>query len=95
MKDRTGKMIHVGDRIKVVEISPADKDPSTPDDPEMRTHELFRFCLGKVFTVTGFDKRQSVEVRADRNRELRKKFGSWHTIFLEPHEVEVVRRKRG
>jgi hypothetical protein len=93
MKDRNGKEIRVGSRIKVIEVSEQDKDLSLADDPEMRTHELFRFCLGKVFTVTGFGRYRTIEVRADRNRQVRKKFGVWHSIWLEPHEVQVVRSK--
>jgi hypothetical protein len=91
MKDKKGKQIRIGDRIKVVDISAQDKDLSKSDDPEMRTHELFRFCLGKVFTVTGFGRYRTIEVRADRNRAVRKKLGGSHSIWLESHEVQVVR----
>jgi hypothetical protein len=94
MKDKNGKQIRIGDRIKVVEISDEDRDLSVADDPEMRTHELLRFCLGRVFTVTGFGRYRTVEVRADRNRAVRKKFGGLHSIWLESHEVQVVRSKR-
>jgi hypothetical protein len=45
----------VGDRVLVIDIPEDTKDRKadlkSPEAREMRTAELFRFCLGKTFTV--------------------------------------------
>ena len=72
------------------------KDPNydlkDDDHREMRTAELFRFCLGREFTVQGFGKYGHVELRSDKNRAVRAKFGRWHSVWVEPEFLKRVRR---
>ncbi|HEX6805442.1 MAG TPA: hypothetical protein VF133_17310 [Terriglobales bacterium] len=87
----------VGDRVLVVDIPDSDKDPNadlkSPEAREMRTAELFRFCIGRTFTVNGFGRYGHVELRVGQNREVRKKFGWSHTIWMEPEFLKLVKRK--
>lgn len=86
----------VGDRVLVIDIPEDTKDPKadlkSPEAREMRTAELFRFCLGKTFTVYGFGRYGHVELRAGQNREVRKKFGWSETIWIEPEFLEIVKK---
>jgi len=59
----------------------------------MRTAALFRYCLGREFTVQDFDRYGTVELEAGANGEVRKKFGKYHTIWLEPEQLKVVRKR--
>ena len=93
--------LKIGDRVRVIDI-PADlKDPNYdrkhPDDEHRvwRTGELFRFCLGRVFTIYGFERYGHVELQVGQNREVKKEFGWSHTIWIEPEHLKVVRKKRG
>jgi len=74
------------------------KDPKAdlkgPDAREMRTAELFRFCLRREFTVYGFDQYGHVEVEVSKSPVVRKKFGKFHTIWIEPEFLKLVRRAR-
>jgi hypothetical protein len=85
----------IDDRLRVVDIPEDLKDPDydlkDADYREMRTAELFRFCLGREFTVQGFDKLGYVELRADKNRAVRGKFGFGHSIWIEPEFLKRVR----
>jgi hypothetical protein len=78
----------VGDRIRVLRIH----EPATitDADKEMRTTELFRFCVGREFQIHDFDQYGHVELRADEDPEVREKFGNFHTVWIEPEFVEVV-----
>lgn len=58
----------------------------------MRTAELFRFCVGRVFRVYGFDRYGNVELRVSNSSAVRKKFGKWHTIWCEPEFLKLVKR---
>ena len=88
----------VGDRALVIDIPEDTKDPKadlkSPEAREMRTAELFRFCLGRTFTVYGFGQYGHVELRVGQNRDVRKKFGWSHTIWIEPEFLKLVRRKQ-
>jgi hypothetical protein len=90
--------LEIGDRIQVIDIPPYLKDPNydlvDSEHREMRTGELFRFCLGRKLTIRDFGKYGTVELDAGANREVRKKFGKWHTIWVEPEQVRIVRKKR-
>jgi hypothetical protein len=61
-----------GDRVRVVDIPEDTKDPSADlkslEAREMRTAELFRFCLGRVFTIYGFHRYGFVELESARAR---------------------------
>jgi len=87
----------IGDRVRVIDISSDLRDPSyDPKDAElweMRTAELFRFCLGRVFTVYGFDRYGYVELEVSRSPAVRKKFGL-NTIWVEPEFLKRVRKAR-
>ena len=85
----------VGDRVRVIDIPEDTKDPNadlvSPEALEMRTAELFRFCLGRTFTVYGFERYGHVELRVGQNRDVRKRFGWSHTIWIEPEFLKLVR----
>jgi hypothetical protein len=88
----------VGDWVRIVDISDALKDPKydlkNSDSREMRTGELFRFCMGRKFQVRGFQKAW-VELEASDDPAVRRKFGKWHTIWIEPEFLERVGKRRG
>jgi hypothetical protein len=88
----------IGDRIRILEISEDVKDPNfdlrDAEHKEMRTAELFRFCLGRVFTVFAFDRYGNVELHASNSPAVRKRFGKWHSIWCEPKFVKLVKRKK-
>jgi hypothetical protein len=88
----------VGDRVLVIDIPEDTKNPKadlkSPEAREMRTAALFRFCLGKTFTVYGFGRYGHVELRAGQNREVRKKFGWSHTVWIEPEFLKRVGHQR-
>ena len=88
----------VGDRVRIIDISEALKDPKydlkNSDSREMRTAELFRFCMGREFKIRGFQKTW-VELETSDDPVVRKKFGKWHTIWIEPEFLERVRKRRG
>jgi len=82
-----GEKLEVGDRVRIIEIPEDLKDPEydfkDSERREMRTAELFRFCLGRVFTVYGFDRYEYVELEVSKSPVVRKKFGL-NTIWIEP-----------
>lgn len=91
--------LKVGQRVRIVDISADLKDPNydlkDADHREMRTAELFRFCLGRCFKIYGFDQYGYVELEVGNSSAVRKKFGKWHTIWVEPEFVKrVVDRKK-
>jgi hypothetical protein len=90
--------LEIGDRIRIIDIPPHLKNPSydlqDAEHREMRTAELFRFCLGREFTIRDFGKYGTVELEAGANREVGKKFGKYQTIWLAPEHLQVVRKKR-
>jgi hypothetical protein len=61
---------------------------------EMRTGELFRFCLGREFAIRDFGRYGTIELEVGANRAVRKEFGKYHTIWMEPEFLKVVRKKR-
>jgi len=96
---RLGRKLRVGDRVRIVDIAKAlkneDYDLKHSEHGNMRTAELFRFCVGREFTIEAFDDYGHVEIRADENRAIRKEFGRWHTIWSEPEFVEHVTGSKG
>jgi hypothetical protein len=55
----------------------------------MRTGELFRFCVGKKFTVRGFNRYGYIELQVDDDPAVKRKFGlNW--IWIEPQFLELV-----
>ena len=55
------KKLRVGDKVKVVGMSPVTFPPGVKDD--LGTEKLFKSMLGKVYTVRGFDKYGNVELQ--------------------------------
>src|SRR5437868_4228736 len=86
--------IKLGDLVRVINISEKDKDLTIRDDPEMRTHELFRFCLGRDFKVWGFDEYGHIELHVDEDPAVRRKFGAHHHVWMELHEVKLVAKAK-
>ena len=59
----------------------------------MRTGELFRFCVGRKFTIRGFDRYGYIELQVDDDPAVRRKFGlNW--IWVEPKFVELISKAR-
>jgi hypothetical protein len=87
------RRFEVGERVRIVDISKALKDPKydlkNSDSRETRTAELFRFCMGREFKVRGFQKAW-VELEASDDPAVRRKFGKYHTIWIEPEFLELV-----
>jgi hypothetical protein len=79
----------IGDRVLVADIPSDLKDPKYKDDPEMRTGELFRFCLKRKFLVRGFDRYGFTELRVDDDPVVKRKFGL-NSIWLEPKFLALV-----
>jgi len=88
--------LEVGDRVRIIDILPDLKDPTydllDAEHQEMRTAELFRFCLQRVFTIYGFDRFGYVELEVSKSPSVRKEFGL-NTIWIEPEFLAPVRRK--
>ncbi len=90
----------IGDRVLIRDIPEDLKDPDFDrehddgQERQLRTGELFRFCLGRVFTVYGFGRYGHIELEAGRNREVKKKFGRAGTIWIEPEFLKRVGRER-
>lgn len=55
----------------------------------MRTGELFRFCVGRKFTIEAFGPYGHIEFRVDQDPEVKKKFGL-NSIWVEPQFVELL-----
>jgi len=89
----------IGDRVQIVDIPEDLKDPAydskDSDRREMRTAELFRFCLGRMFPVEGFGQYGHVELEVGKNRAVSKRFGRWQTIWMEPEFLKRVASSKG
>ena len=92
------RFFRVGDRVRITDISPDLKNPNydlrDAEAREMRTAELFRFCLGRVFTVRGFGRYGTVELEVGNSSAVREKFGKWHTIWSEPEFLKLVNKRK-
>ena len=87
-----------GDRVRVLDIPNDLKDPDfdtkhDTDESNFRTGELFRFCVGRVFTVYGFGRYGHVELQVDRSPAVRRK-GFSGTIWIEPEFLRRVGHQR-
>jgi hypothetical protein len=95
---RTRRRFRVGDRVKIVDISAELKNPNYDlKDAEhrgMRTAELLRFCVGRIFTVYGLDRYGNIELHVGNSSAVRKRFGKWHSIWCEPKFVRLVKSKK-
>src|SRR5437868_5246875 len=87
--------LKIGDRVRILDISTDLKDPEYDrkhgtKDNKFRTAELFRFCVGRIFTVYGFGRYGHVELHVSNSSVVRKKFGESHWIWCEPEFLKVV-----
>jgi hypothetical protein len=83
--------LKVGDWVRIVNISGDLKNPKYDlKDPEMRTAELFRYCVGRKFLIRGFDRYKNIELEVSDDAAVRKRFGKFHTIWCEPEFVVRV-----
>ncbi|MFY9912788.1 MAG: hypothetical protein WAK56_23330 [Candidatus Sulfotelmatobacter sp.] len=89
--------LDIGDRIRIIDIPSHLKDPGydlkDTERREMRTAELFKFCLGRVFTIYGFDRYGYIELEVSKSPAVRKRFGL-STIWIEPEYVRRVGKPR-
>jgi hypothetical protein len=89
--------LEIGDGVRITDIPSHLKDPKydlvDAERREMRTAELFRFCLGRVFTIYGFGRHGHVELEVSKSPPVRKKFGL-STIWIEPEFVKRVRKSK-
>lgn len=83
----------IGDRLLVADIPPDLEDPKYKDDPQMRTGEMFRFCVQRKFVIRGFDRYGFVELRVDDDPRVKRKFGL-NSIWLEPNFLTLVSKSR-
>jgi hypothetical protein len=75
------KKFRIGDKVKVVGMSPVTYAPGVKD--ELGTEKLFKSMLGKVYTVRGFDRYG--------NAELQPK--PLNTVWVEPEFLRLRARK--
>jgi len=76
------KKLRVGDKVKVVGMSPVTFPPGVKDD--LGTERLFKSMFGKVYTVRGFDKYGNVELQPK----------PLNTVWVEPEFLKLRARKR-
>ena len=97
-KGSSSRKLKIGDRVRIVDIPAGFKDPNCDLNDvlfrEMRTAELFRFCLGREFVIQEFDQYGYADLRVDEDRAVRKKFGL-NTIWIEPKFLERIKRTKG
>ena len=97
-KGSSSRKLKIGDRIRIIDIPSGFKDPNydlkDAEHREMRTAELFRFCLGREFVIQEFDQYGHAELSVDENRTVRKKFGL-NTIWIEPKFLERIQESSG
>jgi len=72
----------VGDKVKVVGMSPFTFAPGVKD--ELDTEKLFKSMLGKVYTVQGFDRYGNAELHPKR----------LNSVWVEPEFLKLRARKR-
>ena len=82
-----------GDGVRVSDVPAGFKDPEYGDDLEMRTGELFRFCVGRKFVIRGFGRYGHIELQVDDDPAVKKKFGL-NSIWIEPTFLELVTKTR-
>ena len=91
--------LKIGDRVRIIDIPMDLKDPEydrkhDPKNYKMRTAELFRFSLGRVFRIYGFGRYGHVELHVGNSPVVRKKFGDGHSIWCEPEFLKRVGKAR-
>ena len=79
-------MAQVGDRVRLTVLPPW----VVQLPPE--SQEVFRQCVGKVFTVRDIDEHRHLELWVKNGRDWRN-IARADIIFVEPEYLEVVTRK--
>ncbi len=82
-----------GDQVRVSDIPAGFKDPEYRDDPEMRTGELFRFCMGRKFVIRDFGRYGHIELQVDDDPVVKQEFGL-NSIWMEPAYLELVSKTK-
>ena len=97
-KGSSSRKLKIGDRVRIVDIPSGFKDPNCDVNDEvfreMRTAELFRFCLGREFVIQDFGRYGHADLSVDHDPAVRKKFGL-NTIWIEPRFLERIIPSRG
>jgi hypothetical protein len=97
-KGSSSRKLKIGDRVRIIDISSdlkgANHDLKDAEHREMRTAELFRFCLGREFTIRDFDRYGNAELRVEEDPAVRTKFGKSHWIWVEPEYLERIKLSR-
>ena len=95
-KGSSSRRLEVGDRVRIIDIPSGFKDPKfdlkDAEHREMRTAELFRFCLGREFVIQDFDQYGHADLSVDEDRAVRKKFGL-NTIWIETKFLERIEQR--
>ena len=85
-KSSSSRKLKIGDRVRIIDIPLGFKDPDCDLNDalfrEMRTAELFRFCLDREFAIQAFNQYGYAELSVDKDRSVREKFGL-NTIWIE------------
>ena len=96
-KSSSSHKLKIGDRVRVIDIPSGFKDGNydlkDAEHREMRTAELFRFCLGREFAIQAFNQYGYAELSVDKDRSVREKFGL-NTIWMEPEFLVRVRKTK-
>lgn len=71
----------VGDRVRVIHIPPV-----LPQDHRLNTQSLFELCVGRVFSIVGFNG-ALLELEVG---EVLGKNAYMDSIWIEPEFVEIV-----
>ncbi len=96
-RNKNGEFLHrfrMADVVELVDIPSDLKELGKPDDKELRTAELFRFCLGRQFGIRGFNQYGFCELEVSDDKQVSRRFGKWHTIWIEPHFLKLVNKSR-
>ena len=92
-------MIEVGDRVRI-ERMPPDVEARSDEDDEMRTKEVFRQCVGRVFRVRGvgtnsiYEDTGHVELWVHNGDDC-DDVAAADTIWVEPEYLEIVTDEEG
>ena len=92
-------MIEVGDRVRIERVPPHVEARSDEDD-EMRTRDVFRQCVGRVFRVRGVGTNSPHEDTGHvelwvRNGDDCDDEVAADTIWVEPEYLEIVTDEEG
>ena len=68
----------IGDKVKVIGYRPGVYPPGVKD--ELGTEKLFRYMVGRIYTVKGFDKYGDVKLEPRRFKD---------TVWIEPDLLKL------